>query len=544
MKKNKFAILFIVIASICFYLLNVWTPEYILDDYGYKFKFLNEDDQVESLYPVQTLSDIFVSQYNHYFAKHGRVIVISLVQLFTGLLSKSVFNIFNALVFCGFIYTIQKYVTKSFGSLFFLSVTVLLTVVLMPSFNETFLWMTGSINYLWTAFFTLIFLIGLEKIKDESFRPKHIGYILPGLLVGWTHEGITFPLAISLIICMLWNYKTMWKSAAFPLIVGFVMGAFLCTFSPGSMNRVAHGESLVSVLSGKIFLGLVLLTRLRVFYLLVILLILKKYIGHKDSILQFIKENSFLIGSVVLSFGVVLVAGASYGRVLFGLEFFCLLLVLKFLHGIQFTEQVRKALTIGAVSLLVIFMGVITPYSLANYQEYKSLVSQMKENKDYIILSNEVKCPFSEHILLPLDSEESEFYEGFSTRFWPYKYMAATYQRDSIICLPQRFVEDVRNHPDHYEKFYTDENVPFYALRLEQGTPVERVTFQLRKTEREEIPFYFRPLARRLQRYTATNIETDRFDKVYIDSDCYLLVGKKKTIDFRVQNLQINMIER
>ncbi len=538
MKKYKFAALFVIIVGVCFYMLNVWTPENG-DDYTYKFMcILDIESHFDLDHPIRTLPEIFISQFHHYFIVNGRVIVHIFVQLFTGLLGKSVFNIFNALFFCGFIYAIQKYVTKSFGDLFFLSITVFFIVLLLPSFNETFLWMTGSMNYLWVSSFVMLFLIELERVKDKTFSHKHIAYLFPGLLVGWTHEGITFPLAISLIVYMVWNYKKIWKSAAFPLIVGFIVGALLCAFAPGILHRASQGSStgilrIISILVAQC-------TILRIFYLLVILLVFRKHIGYKDSLLHFFKENCVLVGGILFSFGIVLVADTVNGRVVFGLEFFSLLLVLKFLHGIKFSERVRKSVIIGTVSLFVILIGVITPYSLANYREYESLVSQLKTNEDYVIQTNEVKCPFPRYIQLPLGSEESEFYRGFSSQCYPYMQMAAAYQRDSIVCLPQRFVEDVRMHPSHYEHFYTNETLPFYARRIEKGIQVDCVTYLLRETERDEIPFYFRPFADRLQRYSATQIDTDRYDKVYIDNECYLLVGKNQMIDNRVQDLQIN----
>ncbi len=359
MKKNRFAILFLVIVGICFYVVNVWIPEFG-DDLMYVYMFpASLNDRFR--YHIKSLTDIYVSQYNHYYCMNGRVLVHSVVQFFCGLLGKPVFNVFNTLVYCGFIYTLQRYATKSFGSIFFLSVTLFFTA-LLPSYDQTFLWMTGSINYLWVVLLILVFLMVLEKIQDQPFRRRHIAYLLFGLLVGWTHEGFTVPLAASLVVYAIWNRKTIGRSAALPLIVGFVVGAFICISSPASVERAAFGGHFKSMVYAKLMNGFHLCSLLRFFYLFLILLIFGKRIGYTGSIWQFLKENAVLVGAVLFSFVVIFGTRLKHPRVAFGMEFFSMLLVLRFLHGIKFSERVKKVVAIVALTILVVLMIIFVPY--------------------------------------------------------------------------------------------------------------------------------------------------------------------------------------
>ena len=138
-----------IVVALAFFVLNVFTPLYH-DDFVYKFMF--EDGTVNYDHPIQSVGDIFLSQVEHYHSVNGRSIVHFLVQLFTGLLGKQVFNIFNVIVFCIFICLLHRHFGKRSGwQGLGPTVLILALVLLLPRFKDTFLWMTGSINYLWSA---------------------------------------------------------------------------------------------------------------------------------------------------------------------------------------------------------------------------------------------------------------------------------------------------------------------------------------------------------------------------------------------------------
>ena len=153
-------IIMMAIVAVAFGVLNFLTPQYH-DDFVYKFMF--EGGSVNYDHPVRSIGDIVASQVEHYHSVNGRSIVHFLVQLFTGLLGKTIFNLFNVIVFCAFIFLLKKQSTGSTrqegDAKFCVSTLVtLVLVLLMPRFKDTFLWMTGSINYLWSATAALGFL--------------------------------------------------------------------------------------------------------------------------------------------------------------------------------------------------------------------------------------------------------------------------------------------------------------------------------------------------------------------------------------------------
>ena len=157
--RNKLLIaITLLIIGIAFWVLNCLTPEYN-DDYSYKFIWDNERGKT-----IESIGDIFISQYHHYFSMNGRSIVHFIVQLFTGIWGKGIFNIINTLVFLCFVCIITRLYTNIIPSnLLFGFCTIFL---LYPIFSETVLWMTGSINYMWTSTVICLFLYTIEKHKE------------------------------------------------------------------------------------------------------------------------------------------------------------------------------------------------------------------------------------------------------------------------------------------------------------------------------------------------------------------------------------------
>ena len=189
------AMIGLAIVGLAYLVLNFLTPEYH-DDFVYKFMF--EGGGVNYGHRVQDVGDLIQSQVCHYSTVNGRSLVHFLVQLFTGLLGKQVFNVVNAIIFCIFIGLLKRSWGKR-HDLLGMAVALVL-VLLMPRFKDTMLWMTGSINYLWSATATLLFLMIYEKRRHQAVDKRMPLTLVAAFLLGWTHEGITLPLAAALVI--------------------------------------------------------------------------------------------------------------------------------------------------------------------------------------------------------------------------------------------------------------------------------------------------------------------------------------------------------
>lgn len=322
---------------------------------------------------------------------NGRSIIHFFVQLFCGILGKDIFNIVNTIIFLIFIAAILAYCKIEKSNLFFyLSLTSVSIFFLLPSFGGTFLWMTGSINYLWPATVAIFFLIIIEKEKMERFRPATILFALFAFIVGWSHEGLSFPLAISLLLYCISERKNI--SHGFWLItIFFVIGASICTFAPGIMARTSKDSITFCGLLLKAINSLIFIFKIPIVDALILVLFLQKRLNKEWRLRNWLKENFIVVGSAFFSVGVV-IAGGAYGRSAFYLSFFCLLLFLKTATRLPISVINKKRVCIGSVIAIIVILSCVFPFAVSNYKEYKSLIAQMKVRKT-VIKSHDTHIP-------------------------------------------------------------------------------------------------------------------------------------------------------
>ena len=125
----------------------------------------------------------------------------------------------------------------------------------------------------------------------------------------------------------------------------------------------------------------------------------------------------------------------------------------------------------------------------------------------------------------------------FDSFFWQNKYIAKTYGKDSLVFIPRDLIEDVKLKPSRYNDFYTEKEWPFYVKRVEGADAPYSVTFLLNETDFSSLPFYIRPFAHKMEKYTATEISAGKYVINNLLGDNYLMVGKNRLIDNRVKEI-------
>lgn len=239
----KILIVLLPIALMVF-LLNYLTPIYA-DDYYYSYVFGADPER-----RVNSIFDIFQSQYNHYFSMNGRTVTHFLAQLFL-LIGKPYFNIINTFGFIIFGMLIYYHAFLSFKNikilpLFFVFFSLFIAV---PCFGQSFLWITGSANYLYGPILTLLFLVpyrksmnGLKQLTISRSIVYSIGMFLLGLLAGNANEnnGVTVALlSLAFIVYSLLKLKKIqvWCVTGF---LGSLIGCLFMLLSPGTQSRAGE----------------------------------------------------------------------------------------------------------------------------------------------------------------------------------------------------------------------------------------------------------------------------------------------------------------
>ena len=526
----------IIIIVFFFYLLNLFTPENT-DDYIYKFYF--HDGHVDTTTRIKKIADIIHSQICHYQIWNGRSFVHAIVQLFTGIIGKNIFNPINTFVFLSFLLLLCKCghckITASS-----ILVCLLFSLLFMPAFGVCFLMMTGSINYLWASVAILVFLLLLENRQNKPIAFSSITLVFVGILCGWTHEGITAPLSIGVFAYAIIYKRVFFKKETSILCLGFFIGVLMCALSPGTLGRAQIGEEANStVLFMKLLSGITVMGKMRLFYILVFLLAIGKMQGIIN-IKKWIKNNILLTGGMIGSLGLIMLSGFTSSRAGIGLELFSMILIIKILPQLmQVLFSRRAAYPLFIIS--TILMAAMTFYNFKNYKEYKSLISQITQTDNYIIETQQANVPpfFTRFIVRPIDDEGGEY----DNNFWDKGYnpvISSYFNRDSLIFLPSRFISDLNSN--NYITFSDGDKLPFYAKRIsaeEYEKEIKKITFNLRDAEKDDIPIFYRPFANKLNRYAASSIDAQKYTKVNIRGNYYLLVSKNSNIDWRVQNLII-----
>ena len=229
------------------FLCNHWT-DLIADDYRYCFSYL-DDTRIESV------AQIFPSMAAHRQSMNGRVVPHFLVQLFL-LLPKGIFDVANALLFALLVWLLHELaVGKGLPNPVLACVLFFAFWAFQPDFGQVFLWLTGSVNYLWCGVFSLLWLLPMVKSFRDGLDPGKavkVLYVLISFPVGAYSENGTVALVAMWLafaaVDWFWFKKRpgLWKILALiSMLAGF---AYMMLAPAETVNKSA--EMTVKVLLG------------------------------------------------------------------------------------------------------------------------------------------------------------------------------------------------------------------------------------------------------------------------------------------------------
>ena len=133
---------------------------------------------------------------------HGyRPIVHLPVRIFTGCCDKWVFNIANTAMMGCFLMLVLKVAGKK-DKLDFHAISLLLALVFFVLCKgESYLWCTGSLDYLWGGAATLVFcLIARRFDQDPPAWHVSVACCIFAFFAGWTHEGFVLSVIFAFFV--------------------------------------------------------------------------------------------------------------------------------------------------------------------------------------------------------------------------------------------------------------------------------------------------------------------------------------------------------
>lgn len=525
MKEHKITFAWLMVIGGLFYVMNIWTPLFV-DDFFYCFIF-------KTHVHINSFCDVIKSQYLHYLEMNGRFIPHFFAQYIEGVWGKPFFNVINTFVFIIFLYVLSITVDQK-KECFYKTITVSAASVFLfiPTFGQSFLWMTGSFNYLWVSLAVLLFNMLLQRKSIHSFL--YPIYFSVGLACGWTHEGFIIGLCTSYFLYF-YRYPKELSGSKIALLFGLFVGCAFLVFSPGSFHRASLGftnNTLVDWIRSYI-LALMAFDNLCLPFILIIVLIIMFW-KRKEYANRFIHENQIWFVALIVSFLFIWFTRQTTTRSRFSLEFFSLIILLRLIIRLNIHKKVLHGINV----VVFLFAIAICYVCYQNYSVYRDAISQIREGKD-VVYTDDITCNkfFHRFIVNQISMPMGSYFLHKD------KHIGEYYDNTSLVFLPKPFMSRFAAYENEHV-FYTEKDLPFYCKKVESGD-INQVVFHLSPTDFSALPFYVRPFARNLERYTVTSLVCHQTYVIEIDkSNFLLLVEKNEAVDNRVEQISISDTEK
>ena len=518
MKRYTFWVFYGLVFCL-FYLLSYFTPVDFGDDTNYKLVFGEGR-------PIENISDVFVSVYNHYFIQHGRIPFVFFSQLFDGVLGKSLFDIANAIMLCLTLFLLLFYAHQQRS--FFVSVLALfLAFVFLPAFEETHLWLVGSTDYLWASTFIIVFFILFRKYGQEK-NSVHLLWLCPyALIAAMYHEGFSLAISFGLLVYLCLFRKTAFHAAAFPVALAFMIGTALLAFAPGTLRRTHADNGIDLVYIGtRVVAGVYsLFLTLRIFWLAVILL---AYLYRKNRIgfNEFASHHVVELSAMLISPMILFVDARYGGRINYTIEVLSLLVLLQLLSLFDFKKFEKRMWLVMVAVMLLIYIPV-TIYAHENYIHYKSVLAQMDKKLPVIrvqaLSDNNYLTGRYIHTIVRFGIDS--YYLAISPEDPVMRATAMVYGLPNVCFIPEEVASYIDKH-GIAESLIIQNGWPIYVRCLAEGQDINKVKFMLGDADFSKMPFYLRPIASKLAKYVLPEIEP-RFSVVEYKNRRLLLVERQ-----------------
>lgn len=520
-------------------IVNVNTP-LSSSDYFYRF-FFNELGQADDSHPISGIGDFFHSLYNHFFYVNGRIPVHVFVQFFVVCSAKWLFNILNPLFFCCYVWLISLVALRRV-SLSSATLTAMLLLLLMPLFHAYYCWMAGSVNYLWSSVLILFFLCVIRNKEGEAVGWHSAPLLLLAFFAGWTHEGISLPIAVALMARTLLRWKHVrLQGLSLWMAVFFLAGAVVCT--PGALHR----SRLSAGLSGDFFQSEFLIlwnvfTQLRLFYVF-LLLLAGALLLRKVSFRRFLSGNFVWIVSVFLTIAVIMYAQMEDNlRMLYLMEMSSLIMSLRLLEQIGIKKGVRQtAAAVSAIACIGICAGACY-WSVKNFREFKSQERQIRHGSRLVPVDPAFRVPefWGRYVCEAVGLRDiASMGNPASTQC---RVRAAYYGVESLSYTVSELTDMMHRSPESFDDFTDGGFMPCYLMRLADGDRVGEVLLHVRKADRGEVPFPDCLVSGWLPMYSDTLLNSP-FSYLSYEGTNYVCIPKIPEIDGRMQSFEVTIEE-
>ena len=320
---------------------------------------------------VADVEDLVTSSYYHYMNANGRLFPHMTSQTFGALIGKPLFDVLNALMFVLLICVVTYLVTNTRKDYWRWWVVVLSALwFLLPATNTCFFLMTYALNYLWSSVLCISFLL---LYQYSSNRQQSLLFIFLGCLfsfgAGWSHEGIAVGIAAGVLFDVFLLYRSGQRNDyKLALALSFCLGAAFLCLSPGIFTRTDAALPLYN--------HLLSFARLRVFWLFLLCwCIFSRRV-------DYIRDNRLLLVALCVQTLFMFYVGYRSSRVLWGTEFFSIILLLKIFVFKESRRIILSVVSSICMALLILHFGWLTYRSGEVRKQYDAVISLYMRSVD------------------------------------------------------------------------------------------------------------------------------------------------------------------
>lgn len=394
LKNNKWVIVSFIVIYISIFLIcncNLFAQ----DEYNYSnISWTNQR--------LSSFSDIFYSQKLIYQNWSGRIPVLTLVQVFL-YIGTIFYDIFNPAVFILFIIMILKIadVKINIKNVF---VVLFLSLFGAYKFWEKYIWISGSLNYLWTVTAMLVMMYYLKSIvtnnKKINILETFIFFII-SFFAGWSHENTAFVLGSFIIFFLIFNFKKILnikKSQKAKIVISIILfgiGAILLIFCPGNFGRLGDKRqaSIMPVLK-----NILALYKVIAIYIGTIIVLLKsKIINSKIDTKQFLTKQfkTYILPLIVAVLPMIIIAEFPV-RAALAYEVMLFIVIVKNMNLIYDTYYESKK-SVRIINMIIVLVSIViliirTMFAIFFLEPYKEkikgqIMSAKINGKENVVIS-------------------------------------------------------------------------------------------------------------------------------------------------------------
>jgi len=478
--------LFLSIVLLCMLVLNILECPFFSDDLLYYFVFETDDHgqwDTDNLRRVDSLSQLWWSQWNHYSIMNGRWVAHMMAQFKLAFVPPLLFKVANAIMFALMVHFAVR--LTSVGKRTYLVSAVLfcfLLFVVIRGFSTAFLWDVGSFNYLWILTANLAFFVYLRHIKDEPVSMRHCMLSIFALFVGCNHEALALPVLAALALFFFKNRSVILHKALFPYLVFYVIGGIICLLTPTLYTRVSADSP---TLSDRLFFGVVnFVFNVRVFWILVALLVCL-WFNNRSFLKEELTRNVYAYIVVAVSFMIVFLVGTTSERSAFIADFLAILVLIELVSRLVYSRMsLRRLIVIGCciVMSIVYILAVWVNYEKGKYYVY--LDQQLKDPSVELVAVREPKKGESKLLDL-LRSRYVNFdihFSYYGVCFEKERFINALYHRQETNFLPEDVVLRIKADGHAFDGWGTDTKGDLFLRRIDDDAQVKGVVVRAATT--------------------------------------------------------------